>query len=1006
MLRSRLPGLPRRPTERSHDAAAQLVRVVERVEERSDGEQRDERARHDDDGHEHDEEKLQDRQGGPKYSKRGRALASERRAIALRSASVPEPQRSSLTVLGGPLNGKRVVVDDVDEILIGSDPDCKLCIDLPGVSPIHARFWRDLAGAKVYDTRSASGLYVNDDAITAEAPVRDGDVLWLGEPGSPDSVMIQVRLGAPATSALGTPPFQAGEPGEFFVEEAAPAGPDADLPPISVAASEDFVFEPETPGGPPPAAETFAAPSPVVAADEEVILFNELPPPAPASVAPSDHEFLIEVVEPAAPAPSLPKAPPVVTAPPPPPAPPVAPPPAAAPPPIAAKPLAPAPRPSAPPKAAGPAAVPPPADVFVVDDAAVKAARPVALTPKPAPGPRPFVPPPAPPSRPRVVAAPRPMRRKSGAGRGFLLASIGVLVVMGAGGYYAAMHFVSAPDVAGIAPVRARVGDAVTITGKNFSANAAENEVMFSGKPGRVVAASTTQLKVELPALTTTAGRDVSVDVAVSVKGRSAKPGKLAVFQAPRLHAISPDIGMPGDVVALAGTAWGGSPKVLFDAAPAEVVEVSAASIKVRVPTLDAAPGADVKVVVATEADSSNALAFVVGRLPLVRTVAPPSANPGDVVTISGRGLYQGGAGNVRIGGVRGLVVGAAADVLKVSVPFLSAGGAQPVEVRVPGSEHVGQATLTVSGPSESIELRFAAEPAGDDANHAAVSTALGPALLLATANGKPAAERALEAAQRMNEAVSAIRASRDMDFEARGFDSKPVLALAGKDEALVEATSADAALYGQRGGGKTPVSAARLAVWWEAVTRDLVLLLARGEKPQRVAALSAADGRALADVYAAAQKTGGPGVSPAVLAAAKPPLLAALRSFAVRVPASVPTPASAKGVAAAAVDQGGGLALPVDRAWTGFEVVEGIRKFATVTFKGNGGSYNYSGGVAVSLPLSGVEQKRGELRFILQTGGRSRHYLGRWDGTRISGRISGDASGSGDLGTFELTPR
>ena len=900
-----------------------------------------------------------------------------------------------------------MVVDDVDEILIGSDPDCKLCIDLPGVSPIHARFWRDLAGAKVYDTRSASGLYVNDDAITAEAPVRDGDVMWLGEPGSPDSVMIQVRLGAPATSPLGAPASQTGEPGEFFVEEATPEGLEAELPPIPVAASDDFVFEPETPGGPAPAAETFAARPVVAAADEEVILFNELPPPAPASVLPSDDEFLVEV-EAAAPAPSLPKPPPVVSAPASPPAPPAAAPPPP-PPPIAAKPVAPAPapRPVAPPKSPGPPVPPPPADVFVVDDAAGKAAPSAAPTPKPAPAPRPFVPAPAAASRAPVVVARRQAPKKAGGGRGFLLAAIGALALLGSAGYYAAMHFMTAPEVAGISPARARIGDAVTITGKNFSANAAENEVTFSGKPGRVVAASTTQLKVELPALTTTAGKDVSVDVAVSVKGRSAKPGKLAVFQAPRLHAISPDIGMPGDLVALAGTAWGTGPKVLFEAAPAEVLEVSAASIKVRVPTLDAAPGADVKVVVSTEADTSNALSFVVGRLPLVRTVAPASATPGEVVTISGRGLHQGGAaGDVRIGGVRSLVVGAAADVLKVSVPFLAAGGAQPVEVRVPGSEHVGQATLTVSGPSESIELRFAAEPAGDDANHAAVSTALGPALLLATANGKPAAERALEAAQRLNEAASAIRASRSVDFEARGFDSKPVLALAGKDEALLEATSADAALYDQRGGGKTPVSPARLAVWWEAVTRDLVLLLARGEKPQRVAALSAADGRALADVYAAAQKAGGPGVSPAVLAAAKPPLLAALRSFAVRVPASVPTPASAKGVAAAAVDQGGGLAPPMDRAWTGFEVVEGIRKFATVTFKGSGGSYNYSGGVAVSLPLSGVEQKRGELRFVLQTGGRSRHYLGRWDGTRISGRISGDASGSGDLGTFELTPR
>ena len=51
----------------------------------------------------------------------------------------PSPTRSSLTVMGGPLDGTRLVLDDVvDEILIGSDADCRLALDLPGVSPIHA----------------------------------------------------------------------------------------------------------------------------------------------------------------------------------------------------------------------------------------------------------------------------------------------------------------------------------------------------------------------------------------------------------------------------------------------------------------------------------------------------------------------------------------------------------------------------------------------------------------------------------------------------------------------------------------------------------------------------------------------------------------------------------------------------------------------------------------------------------------------------------------------------
>ena len=65
---------------------------------------------------------------------------------------------SSLTVLGGPLSGTRFRLDQaVDEILIGSDPSCSFVLDAPGVSPIHARLWLDLEGAKVYDTRSPSG---------------------------------------------------------------------------------------------------------------------------------------------------------------------------------------------------------------------------------------------------------------------------------------------------------------------------------------------------------------------------------------------------------------------------------------------------------------------------------------------------------------------------------------------------------------------------------------------------------------------------------------------------------------------------------------------------------------------------------------------------------------------------------------------------------------------------------------------------------------------------------
>ena len=97
---------------------------------------------------------------------------------------MPEPPAyATLTVLGGAKKGAQLAIDDaVDDILIGSDPDCRLSLDVPGVSPIHARLWLDTAGATIYDTRSPAGVFVNDDRVTDQYPLKDGDVIWLGGP--------------------------------------------------------------------------------------------------------------------------------------------------------------------------------------------------------------------------------------------------------------------------------------------------------------------------------------------------------------------------------------------------------------------------------------------------------------------------------------------------------------------------------------------------------------------------------------------------------------------------------------------------------------------------------------------------------------------------------------------------------------------------------------------------------------------------------------------------------
>src|SRR6478672_4942051 len=114
---------------------------------------------------------------------------------------MPE-KRPSLNVLSGPLAGSVFVLEDaVDNILIGSDASCQFVPDTPGVSPIHARLWVDLNGATVYDTNSPNGVYVNDDRVVKEAPVRNGDILWLGPPGEEGSVLIQCILPPPPPPA-------------------------------------------------------------------------------------------------------------------------------------------------------------------------------------------------------------------------------------------------------------------------------------------------------------------------------------------------------------------------------------------------------------------------------------------------------------------------------------------------------------------------------------------------------------------------------------------------------------------------------------------------------------------------------------------------------------------------------------------------------------------------------------------------------------------------------------
>ncbi len=976
---------------------------------------------------------------------------------------------ASLTVVAGPLTGARLDIDDaIDEVLVGSDPGCRLALELPGVSPIHARLWLDPAGLTVFDTHSARGVFVNDTRVEGQASVRDRDVLWLGPPGDPDSVMIECRIEQAAVPAPG--------PAEGRAEGAAPeaepephvrAGPDPDLPPIPLStdtgeavimtdpwaeqaglpapvapapaapppgeppptpaepALDTFFFE--EPGGPaaaapagdladllgdtPPPVAT-APPPPAEAAPAAAdVFFEEIPAPdaaPPPPAGPGEDMFFVEAE--AAPVPKPVAAPrPAATTPAPAASPPAAPKPAPAaakPAPLAAKPAPVPPKPAAPPAApATPPGTPASPVLIQPPHAATPAARRAGAA-QAAPTAAPAAPAVAAVAAPRPAAAPasRPAVHRGGSGAPvvrYALIATGALVLLAAAGF-AVLRTGGAPSIASVTPARVGLGQNVVITGARFAATPAGNVVRFGERPGRVVQAAADRLQVEIPEMALAPGRDTPVSVVVVAAGRESKAATVAVFEAPRVHGISPNVGMPGDTIVLAGAGWGAEAKVRFGTAEAAVVESSPSALKVTVPALAGPTGQEFPVVVVMGGDASNPAPFMLGRLPLVLGVQPPHGAPGDVVTVSGRGFDARPAANeVKVGGTRAIVVSASGSELKVAVPHAAPGEAR-VEVKVPGSDDVGQAGLTVDPLPDPIDFRFAVEPFEDAPGHehAVVSSGLGPAFVLSASGGRSAGERAVEAARRLNDAAGALKASVDADLRIQAGGTTPTMVLVGKNAPLFEVTAEDAAGYdedwtGLKGRGGA-VTQGRLAAWWEAVARDLVRLLVRGEKPHFAADL-APEGRVFVDLGALSRKVVAVGVPRQAVVEAKPPLRDALRVAGLRVPPSV------KDASAAA---SAGPSFKLEGEWSGSERDSGELHYVTVTFAGGAGTLTYQRALALSVSLVDLQQQGSTLRFTVQTGVGKRFYRGQWDGKKITGTLSTDAAGKAEVGTFELSSR
>jgi hypothetical protein len=98
---------------------------------------------------------------------------------------------------------------------------------------------------------------------------------------------------------------------------------------------------------------------------------------------------------------------------------------------------------------------------------------------------------------------------------------------------------------------------------------------------------------------------------------------------------------------------------------------------------------------------------------------------------------------------------------------------------------------------------------------------------------------------------------------------------------------------------------------------------------------------------------------------------------------------------------------LVLEGVWIGDEVVDVGSRHPTITFSKDGGTLAYedaTGGTGTfKMRLQALSVQGAQVRFAVPGGGKLRHWSGRWDGKKIAGTIAADASGTPQVGTFEL---
>jgi hypothetical protein len=467
----------------------------------------------------------------------------------------------------------------------------------------------------------------------------------------------------------------------------------------------------------------------------------------------------------------------------------------------------------------------------------------------------------------------------------------GALVLLAGGSWLTKRLLFTAPQIDSVTPAAAEPGHTVTLAGKRFDSDAADNVVWFGDRSVPAASASGGTLQAKVPPLY----RGGTIPLVVETGAGRSRSVSFAVLLPLRAASLDPAGALPGDEVTLAGAGLAEGVAVTVGGAAARVVSAEAGAVRFEMPKVEGAPGSRLDVVASVGERRTAPLPLYLGRVPLVVSFEPARGVAGDVVRIRGAGFAAAAEGNVvTFDGVPALVV--AANPTEMAVVLPPSGRPQP-ETLAPVVVHAGGRTSS-NGASFALQRlvegtwvpRFfaGAVAEGGAKGQATVGTEIAPVLLLSWKDqARSVGERALRVAATLNATVDRVRVGQAAAFEARE-QPAPGVAVVGAPDLLVRVTPQDAAAYETppgipaRGAPPTPIALAR---HWAALLNDTMVIGTSGGKPAASAGITPAAGAAFAQLRAALPWQYGSGVASARVVALPGELRRRLREAALRVP-------------------------------------------------------------------------------------------------------------------------